>query len=429
MATKPIPLGPWRGVNNTLDETSPHYLPGDAPAYVRAARNVDFDRDGGVRRRPGRTLVFPLTDGHSLASVGPWLFVSDGGTLHSLDLTTEPPTSHQLASGLANRPFGWTYIGRIAYGCNGVDAVCVDEALNALPWALPPPDEPALVPIPGGLAAGRYLVAIAAHTPDGREHGASPVAEIDLADAGGFALTFPPLHPVTHRVSIYLSDTNGDVLYYHGTADVAMGGVDVVSPSPTTDPAQTLGLSGPPAGAELVTHHQGRVLAMAGAALYWSQPFGHHLFDLANDVQLFPSPGTLLESMATGYYCADESTIYWVSGDQPETWRPKAVLQARVAKGEVLQLPTSAIPALEQPMGIATLFMTDQGLIAGLDGGVIRHLNRGQVAFDEYKHASLAYSENDGIRQILVALNKPTNTTGFAAVDRAECVVTKANQD
>ena len=78
-----VGVGPWRGLNNTADETSAVYQipsqPGDPPAYLREAVNVDLQRDGWISRRSGRTRLLALSDGHSGVSIGGMFLVADGG--------------------------------------------------------------------------------------------------------------------------------------------------------------------------------------------------------------------------------------------------------------------------------------------------------------------------------------------------------------
>ena len=56
-----IPLGPFRGINNVDPRQSQVFQlpqgPEAPPPFLRAAFNVDLDRQGWVRKRQGQTKV------------------------------------------------------------------------------------------------------------------------------------------------------------------------------------------------------------------------------------------------------------------------------------------------------------------------------------------------------------------------------------
>lgn len=427
--SKSVSFGPWRGANNVLDEAASAYTPpvkpGDPPPFLRSAINVDFDDEGYIRRRSGRRKLVDLVNGHSIASVGPWLLAGDGDTLQWIDTSQNPPVARPLAGGLSGAPISWVYAGRSAFGCNGTDTILIDPGPSAGPWAVSPPSPPNLSRIDGNLPAGKYLVAASVVTPDGREHGARGPAAIDLPDGGGIRVDLVGVSPSATTVNVYLTDANGDLPYHHTPAPAHLTHVDLVIPAPTTDPIQVLGLSGPPPGVDLVSTFAGRILASDGHALYWSQPFAHHLFDLANDVQLMPAPPVVIAPLSNGFYLADEHTVLWVEGLDPKSWRPHPVLEARSSRGTALVLPAKAIAKVDSP-GPVAVWMTNRGLVAGTEDGQVQLLSRDFVAIDAYQRASLVYREQSGVRQLLAALDQPTQGNAFRAVDRADCVVTKA---
>lgn len=419
-------LGPWRGAANVYDEASPNYAPrDDGPAFLREAVNVDFDRDGYVRRRVGHQQVYPLLDGHSLAAVGPYLLVMDGGELYSLHVDQAAVAATKLVQGLARAPMSWVFAGVEAYGCNGTDAVRVISAHNARPWALPTPPAPALETAFGALQAGTYGVTATAVTKDGRESGASPVATIDVPEAGGIRVSQVHLHPLAAEANLYLTTTNGSVPYYAGTMAARDDEVVLTQLPVTHDPCETIGLSGPPQGADLVQAFKGRVLVAAGSALYWSQPLAYHLFDQAQDLQLFPTPLRLIAPLDTGFYVADRDTLYWCAGAEPSEWSIRPVSSVSVSRSQPLLLPAEKVPSLESP-GLAALWMTSDGLMAGLEGGQTRLLSRDRVAVPAHQQASLVHREEAGVSQVLASLQERTRGNGFTATDRAECVVTRS---
>lgn len=426
--TSPIALGPWKGANNVLDEAASAYAPPKQPSdphpYLREAVNVDLDDEGYIRRRHGRRKLVELTNGHSLASIGPWLLVMDGDTLQWVDTSMSPPTPRPLAGGLSPTPMCWAYAGGSAFGCNGVDLIRVDPGPGAKPWSVPPPAPPDLSPTSGNLPPGQYLVALSCVTADGREHGARRPEMITLADTGGIQVSIAGVSPTADQINLYLSDTNGDLPYYHSSVSQGTSAVDLVSPAPTTDPITVLGLAGPPPGVDRVASFGGRVLVAEGKALYWSQPLAYHLFDWVRDVQLLPSRVTMIAPLNGGFYLADEQSIYWVEGTDPTSWRPRFVLEARSARGSPIILPERTLPQVDKP-GTVTVWVTSDGLVAGAEDGTVQLLHQGTLALDIYQRASVLYRRHTGVRQLLAALDQPAQPNQLQATDRADCVVTR----
>ena len=423
---KTVSLGPWRGMSNTYDETSPRYATTEQSlGFLRDALNVDIDRDGFVRRRDGYTRLAAMKDAHSLAAVGPYMLVIDDGTLWSILLNYERPKKAALVSGLAPDPMRWAFAGMEAYGCNGTDTVRVTSAMTASPWALPNPGTPTLSYAPvGELPPGKYLVATTHVSSDGRESGAALSAPIMLNQQGGIHVTPQRIDPSASWTNIYVTEPNGTVLYYTSTSAENT----LVTQTPMThDPLQTMNLTGPPEGAYMVQAYRGRLLVCAGSALYWSQPLTYHLFNLAVDVQMFASPPVMIAPLNTGFYIATEDTVYWVAGDDPSEWTLTQVDTPRVTTTEPLIIQGAKIPALESE-DLVALWVTSDGLVAGREGGRTVLLTREMLAIDPHEGGSLVHREHKGISHILTNLRKRTQQNAFQATDRAECVVTRSNR-
>ncbi|MGB5834137.1 MAG: hypothetical protein WBG92_19420, partial [Thiohalocapsa sp.] len=65
--------------------------------------------------------------------------------------------------------------------------------------------------------------------------------------------------------------------------------------------------------------------------------------------------------------------------------------------------------------------------VAGLPGGQLRYLTDGRVAMPDYGKASLAFREENGLRQVLLSLREQRGGSRLASTDTAECEVIKAS--
>ena len=412
-----VPLGPWPlGVNNVDDPQSPVFQPSEKgpPPQLRTAENVDLDRHGLPRRRQGRIKRLSLTDGRALASLGDYLLLVDGSALYEVD-----PVSgfHQttLATGLpVDRPVLWTeHGGSVWWACGEVRGSL--QVGIPFHWGLPTPTILSAAPTDGGLAPGRYLVTATIER-DGLESGAQQPILVDLPNGGGVAVQ---TNTDPAETLLYCSDPNGKVPYFAGTGSV----IDAVL---TTDPCEFIGCHPPPEGQRLAGFG-GRLLIAAENILYWSLPGAYHHWRTGLDLQLFPERITLLAPLDGGFYVGTEREVFWIQGDDPENWSPRRVDAHPAIEGTSLRLDGRKLPQLQYP-GVVQVWATTDGLAAGLPDGSVRHLTDGRLAIDPHQHATLAYREERGLRQILMGLRDRQAVSSFGASDTATCRIIRAQQ-
>lgn len=204
----------------------------------------------------------------------------DDGALKAIDGPT-------LATGLASARMHWAEVNDWVYYCNGIDTGIISADNTRLPLTWPVPTEPALAAVAGTLDQGQYQVVCTFLMDDGRETGAGPVAIIDLAEDQALQISsIPQASGCVARV--YIKPANSTVfgLAYEGYQTARLWdyppeslGVDML-----TDDLDPI-----PAGADVIQIWRGRLYAaqyMSGddmTALWFSQPLGHHLFNLQSD--------------------------------------------------------------------------------------------------------------------------------------------------
>lgn len=421
-----VSLGPWKGVDNIADETARGFQPGDPadPAqYLRQAVNLDLDRDGRLRKRRGTTKLADLTEGHSLTSIGGRLLLIDRGELKQFDPVTE--TLSVLVAGLADDPMTFATLGADIYGCNGVDRFRLTRS-GVTFWGMESPLTPNLYPTTGSLAAGTYAVALTSESLDGIESGARLPATITVGDDSGIRVSGIYVDPNTAYLNLYLSETNGSLPYWKVRFDWPVIEINIRSGADSKDPLTTFGMSPPPDGANNLMGWNGRAYVTSGNALYWSDPVAYHLWNLRTGVQFMGSAIDRLVPSDGGFYLFEGENTWWVAGDDPEdSIKPTLVDTRPFSGGPALRIPGHLIPSLQAP-GLIALWQSADGPVAGLPGGMLVRLTKAHLAFDQYANATFAHREENGISQLLVALNDQTKTNQFAASDRPICEVRRA---
>lgn len=415
-------LGPWPlGINNVEAETNRVFaVPGngDPPAQLRTAVNVDIDKEGWPRRRAGRVKRLDLVNGHSGTSVaGMQLHVSDGNLMQVMS----DGTQDILVPDIGNGKFNAVEVAGQVWWTNGDKTGAIVNG-TPKPWGVLPPAPPNLSVAEGSMAAGIYLVAVTTEDDDGLESGAHAASVIELIQDGAIRLSGLPTDQPW--INVYASGCNGRDLFWviriPAQPEFILTQVDQ-----STDLLENIGLYPPPPGQALGLF-VGRLLVASGSALYWSQPVEYHHFRLATDVQMFPKRIDLLAILPAGFYVRSGTETVWIQGDDPETWTRSEVDDRPGAEG-VMYIPGRKIPSIKED-GLLPVWVTADGPAVGLPGGHIVHLTDGRLAVDTYAEAAISYREENGLRQILMALKDKSAGTKLGATDVASCTITRINK-
>lgn len=423
MADDPlIPIfGSPRGVNTVDDPKSPAFQPPTRekpePQFLTSAENVDLDRAGGLRTRAGYTKIRTLTDGHS-GWAGRVALYADGVNFYQFN---PDGTDTLLATGLnphAEISYAELPDGSVLW-CNGHQRGLVAGAANRV-WGIEAQGRPTLTTTTGNLPVGTYQVAVT--TVDGElEGGYTEAASITLSETGGI-LVLPTINALD--LNVYLSDTNGQDLYFH--SPVVGPWFAVTEPAPTTDIPAHQGVYPPPNG-HLVRVWGGYVLVADDNALYVSEPGAPHRFRLATDVQLFGSRIVLVEPLPDGVYVALEAGgTYWIEGTSPMDWRARQVDDRLVAEGAAARVMASRMPWLKSQLELMVpVWATQDGLVVGMPGGMLMAPQASNIAMDAHRKASVAYVERPNLRQILTTLREQSATSRVRSGDQLSITATR----
>ncbi|THF55907.1 hypothetical protein [Pseudothauera rhizosphaerae] len=383
MAAKTVRSGPFLGIDTRRPDYSLGVSDGGRHAgdYLRDAVNVDLTNVGTLRRRSGRgtRTVEAATGCRSLWSGdGVTAYYADGGTLYRFpSAAVRAGLTPGLSVSYCLGPDGAVYWsdGEILERIR-----TVSETIGVTT-----PAAPTVTPSTGGsLPAGLYMVAVSAVNAAGEESGLTWPVQVTVPANGLITVTGLPV-----SARVYVSSTNGDLLFLHGSS----GTVDDLPDTVGRQPA-TLGLCPLPAG-HIVRWHSGRLLVARDNILYYSEPFAPGLHNPARGYIPFPARISIVAPCEAGVYVVADRT-YWLPGGDVE------------AAPQVYQpLPYGAIEGthLDDPRTGALWWCSTKGLVAASKDGGAKNVqeDRMELAIESERGAAL-YRAQDGIRQLIVTL-------------------------
>ncbi|MGH8567066.1 MAG: hypothetical protein ACREXU_03385 [Gammaproteobacteria bacterium] len=404
VASKPVVHGPWkRGMDNvSLD----HAVAKDA---LRTAVNVDVLDDGTVRRRPGTTLRVAGA-AHSVWSDGQALYaVVDGVLTRYTRAVSGALSGTPLRSGLSpDLPVAYAEVaGEVYYSNNSLTGKIVAGVHR--PWGVERPSgQPALAALANGaLYAGRFQVAATFVDNRGEESGTGATAAVSVAAGGGIRLAkIPqPVDPSVSRIRIYVSEANGAVPYRY--ADVAVGTttLDIARSSTLGKALDTQFLMPPVPGTSLESFH-GRIYVGRSNLVFFTEPHRYGAMKQANYLA-FEGEVRIIKGTDAGLWIATASETLFLEGSGPEDFRPRERLAYGAASGAVTDLP-----------GGKLFWMSAQGpVVCNNQGFEIEDLTDddgeplARIATNEHTRGSAVVREQDGVRQIIAAMDGGANST------------------
>lgn len=395
---KSIPILPCPGgMNNVLHGTHQVFqvrqtANGAAPPLaVKSIVDFDLDSDGMLSARPG-VVQYPMSYPLGLWSVAGRLFKQSGDVLYEGDTL--------LVQGLVGRVSiaeHWGYV----YLTDGLRSYWLDSE-TVRPWGLPVPTV-TLTAATGALAAGRYLVQVSFSDALGNEGGASAVASIVLATAGGFQVNVAGARPGATHANIYVGEAEQKHTSF--LCQVALSALPYTVTSvrvSVADPPKTEQMIGPIVGAEGLFSFRAFLLMWRGQAVFRSEGAEPQLFHPYSIMQ-FPDQVKACAGVAGGLWIGTARGLWWVQGEDPSGWIPVQRSTQMVAWNAGL-IDAAKIPKL-QMQGTVALFATTRGLVVGTaDGQLIELTDQYHFDLTDDSRASFAFVERDGLQQLVVAI-------------------------
>lgn len=362
------------------------------------ASNMDLTDSLTLERRDGFALAMPLSSATAAYATRDErrAWVIDDGDL----LLLRPDLSTVVVdTGFPQGEYHWAEADDLVFFTGPKCGWLRGDAV--LPLRVPVPDAPTLTPIAGELPAGLYQAALTlTHEATGLEGSASVPTQTELAEAGALRIVVPAL-PLGHTGNLYLSSTNGDVLYalvagLAGGESIEYRGPLIELARPL-DPAQA-NTDPMPDGVTVCEVHEGRLWVAQPqddetTVLWFSQPGWFHLFNLAADFELYPGRITGLASVGADLVVATTQEV--------------GLLRDRVRNRVTWYGTPAGAPLVKTPQG-AVLIWTNRGVVRVPE---IANLTEQKVSLAPGSRCAAAYVERHGREQLIVC----TDTAGWAA--------------
>lgn len=406
-----VPLGPWpAGIDNVHAETGVVSNEDGLPAALREAENVDLDAQGWPQRRTGYVKRIDGAGVHSLwahplLSFG--LFV-DSGTLYAMP---ESGTPWVVRAGLAPRELSYELVSDRVVWSNGTQSGVVTlDGEDAEFGVEDPAGQPVVTATAGGgLAAGRYQVAITFRSATGEESGTGPAVQVVVGEGGGIALSSitQPQGTGVAFVRIYASPCNGDVLYAQRDIPVGVTALSIDA-GRKGRPLETQHLERMPPG-HIVRILNGRLFVAAGNQLVWSQPLRYGVFDPV-DSHIGFARIDMMETIGdgtdgAGIYVADGKRVMWLAGGDPQAFGRRIADSYSAVPGSAARVPGSWF-GLDSPAPVIYWLATDGVACLGLPGGAVVRLRADQVVAPAANYGATLVREAGGLRHVVTSFRE-----------------------
>jgi hypothetical protein len=416
------------GVNNIAPE---HDFPVDENGTVQAVREaVNVDLVGPSRKPRLREGYTQKIAGrfHSPVEFNGRMLAVQEGMLTAFDATLTP----QAIRDVGDRYCAYAQINDDLYWSNGFEfrRIRGRDMIDTPGWIESPSVPSATAVADGGLDAGDYRVALAWIDADGRESGVRNLAYASVDTGGGIELSgFGPAPEGAAKARIYLSAANGDELWLARELlfvpnSIQLGAVDQQTGGKTLE---TLWLQ-PLPPCEVLRAWNGRLLGVTGNLLVWSEALRFGLMANKNYVRVGREI-TLMEPVgdggdSAGIYVADHDKTYWFGGTDPKRWSRIGVSDHAAIPGTSLRVRGKNI-GLDTDADVAVWISSDGVFTAGLPGGQLIDLTRGQLAMPEGERGAMLFREGKGLSQLIASYMATETVNSLAITDHMSVTVTR----
>jgi len=356
------------GLNNTV--SSERMSPGD----LEEAINVYLDDTGRLARRSGVTQVSAVAT-HSLWSSGNICLFVQGTDLKRMYIDGSITTLRSDMSG--NRVSYQMLLGTVYYS-DGVVTGEYSDGFNRTKWGVSSPGLVGASITSGALPAGRYGYVGVAVRDDGIRSGAIDFGTIELSSDGGITFTAPNIDEAA--VAFYMTSTDGDVFYASGSC-IPGSSVNITNVNVLGEPLESINLMEPPAG-QIVSFFRGRMLVAAGEWLYYSMPYGIHLFDPLG----YHGMGdriTIVAPMKNGVFVATTKKTYFLLGTSPEEFTLQEIADYGAIEGTLSTIASTDLPWLRNVASqTLAVWASSAGICLAGDEGLFINMTENRYRFD-----------------------------------------------
>lgn len=386
-------------------------FPQDGIPRLTEAKNVDIDDFGRCKRRKGLTVVDAVsTSGKNVFSGADLLLEQDGGTINSINISTEAVTPLVTSLSTSAKVLFHEHDGQV-FWTNGISWGRVESDATAYNWGLAVPPSPTLTGVAGNLPAGRYRVSCVYTDSNYIMSGAPKATTITTNGSQDIQVSFTGNDSNASKVRVYCSFKDGRDLYFVKEADYASSFsttiTDIQSEGTSSDEyLETMHLSGPISGIEGISNWGGFLLIWNGKFIVSSAGNDYHLFDYRTDVfeQEFDILG--MGGFDNGpLFVATDQGMYRYDGAIGDASLSRTRLDNLKYASGFKFLSGAKIGGLKSPSNEVLVFASEQGFAFCLPNGSIEYPLEDRVNWDvANKTASFGQVTVGDIDKIMVNL-------------------------
>lgn len=383
----------FTGINNR--QPVDRIQPTDAGMPVRDAVNVDLSASGTLQHRPGFERVLAMTNCRAFHQTKAGALFASENRLYLFD--------GQDASELATLASPHV---RVAYtesplGTIWSDGFTLNVAGTASVRLVPAKPNPEPVPsgIAGGsLVAGSYGLVFATLRSDGQQ--SAPTVPVFVSVQANGAIRVD-VSGHTQRIIVFVTAVDGAVFYREAVIEVGQTSLTIPILASAGQSLQRDIISDLPPG-RMLAMHNGRLLSVDGAFLFYSLPWALGLYRPAYDFIAMDEDITLVQPVEGGVYLATTSATYFLAGGD-------------ISKADLRRIaPYGAIKgtAAEMPNSLDLMWHTPRGPVSASQDGSLTLLQDAQIAYPSADAGASIVRESNGLRQFITSLSQAQPSGG-----------------
>ncbi len=243
--------------------------------------------------------------------------------------------------------------------------------------------------------------------------------------------SFEALAPGAGDERVSFAQVGDDVYFSSRVVSGIIDAGDTISPwgaqvspgtwlSPVVNPTSTLPevagkMLGTPPLAHDIAYFNGRIYLASERTLWATELYLYRYVDKTRNFLQFESDITAIGAVTDGLYVGTRDALWFLSGAFGEMRRIRALTHG-VLPGSMVRVPASLILPNQSVTRDAVMAMTDGGLCACQDGGMVYNLTQTTVLFPEAVDAAAMFRQQDGINQYVGVLNSAGTPASTARI-------------
>lgn len=208
--------------------------------------------------------------------------------------------------------------------------------------------------------------------------------------------------------------------------------------SPVTRPTETLGaiggrqLTAPPHAAHLAAY-KGRIYLAEGRVLWATELYLYDLVDRTRNFMSLEADITMIAPVGDGLYVGTTTELLFLQGTLHDGFKLTHVTDSGVVPGSLVTVPyAKAMPQARNgpvPERSGPMFMTNDGILIGLDGGNAYNLTQDHVVFPSARGAAALYREDAGANAYVAVADSAGGPSANARIgDYVDAEIVRAAQ-